>query len=58
MAALYLTISLVDSKEVQVQLLSEPYSKVCLNEQLHEALKPQLCNWPDKKLIENTPTLQ
>lgn len=36
------TISLVDSKEVYAALLSEPYGKVCLDEQLRVALKPQL----------------
>lgn len=36
------TISLVDSKEVYTALLSEPYGKVCLDEQLRVALKPQL----------------
>ena len=45
------TISLVDSKEVHAELLSEPYSKVCLDEQLRVALKPQLRHWPASQLI-------
>lgn len=40
------TISLVYSKEVHAELLSEPYGKVCLDEQLRVALKPQLRHWP------------
>ena len=36
------TISFVDSKEVHAEFLSEPYGKICLDEQLRVALKPQL----------------
>lgn len=45
------TISLVHSKEVHAVLLSEPYGKDCLDEQLHVALKRQLRHWPASQLI-------